>query len=121
MARMRTAASFPWGATSISPWQRTILKVYKILETLEIKVLEIKGKAFKVKGLTFKGLTIKVRKHGGPTEAWEGISGDARPEGRRTYLRRPRARLKPGMRLAMGLRVRERLAVSPLRCAMGLR
>jgi hypothetical protein len=69
MARTHTAASFPWGGTSILACRRTILKVYKILEILEIKVLEIKGKAFKVKGLKLKGLTIKVRKHRRPTEA----------------------------------------------------
>ena len=53
----------------ISACRRAILKVYKILEILEIKVLEIKAKAFKIKGLKLKGLTIKVRKHRGPTEA----------------------------------------------------
>ena len=46
-----------------------ILKIYKILGILEIKVLEIKGKALKVKGPTFKGLKIKTRKHGRPAEA----------------------------------------------------
>jgi len=69
MARTHTVASFPWGGTSISACQRTILKVYKTLEILKIKVLEIKAKAFKVKSLKLKVLMIKVRKHEGPTGA----------------------------------------------------
>src|ERR1700733_13344571 len=96
MARTHTAASFPWGGTSISPCQRTILKVYKTLEIPEIKVLEIKPKAFNVKGLKLKVLTIKIRKHRGPTEAPVDIPAAALPRGRRKSLRRPLARLKPG-------------------------
>ena len=69
MARTHTAASFRWGGTSISACRPTILKVYKILEILEIKVLEIKAKAFKIEGLKPKVLTIKARKQGGPTGA----------------------------------------------------
>jgi hypothetical protein len=69
MARTPTAASFPWGATSTSACQCTIMKVYKILGILKVKVLEIKAKAFKVKGLKLKVLTIKVRKQRGPTVA----------------------------------------------------
>ena len=69
MARTHTAVSFPWGGTSISACRRAILKVYKILEILEIKVLEIKAKALKLKGLKLKVLTTKARKQGGPTGA----------------------------------------------------
>ena len=53
----------------ISACRRAILKVYKILEILEIKVMEIKPKAVKVRGLKLRVLTIKVRKHLGPTGA----------------------------------------------------
>src|SRR3984885_3018305 len=96
MARTHTAVSFRWGGTSISACRRAILKVYKILEILEIKVMEIKPKAVKIKGLKLRGLTIKVRKHWGRTGAQEDISAPAPPEARRKSRRRPRARLKPG-------------------------
>lgn len=74
MERTRTAASFRWAGTPIWARLSTILKVYKILGTLQIKVSEIKGKAFKVKGLRFKNLTIKVRKQQGLAGASEDIS-----------------------------------------------
>jgi hypothetical protein len=94
---MRTAASFPLGGTSISASQLTILKVYKILEILRIKVLKIKIKIFKV-----KGRPIKIRKHAGATGDLGDISTDAPLEGPRKYPRRPPPRLMRGMFPTMG-------------------
>ena len=90
---MRTVASFPWGGTSISACQLTILKVYRMLGILKIKVLE-----FKI--FRSKALKIKIRRHAGATGASEDIS-DARSEGRRKYRQRPPRRLKRGMFLPM--------------------
>jgi hypothetical protein len=90
---MRTVASFPWGGTSISACQPTILKVYRMLGILKIKVLE-----FKI--FRSKALKIKIRRHAGATGASEDIS-DARSEGRRKYRQRPPRRLKRGMFLPM--------------------
>lgn len=74
---MRTVASFPWGARSISASPLTISKLYKILEILRIKVLKIKMRIFKI-----KGREIKVRKHAEATGALADISADAPSEGR---------------------------------------
>jgi hypothetical protein len=86
---MRTVASFQWGGTSISACQLTILKVYRMLVILKIKVLEFT--LFKI-----KALKIKSRRHAGATGASQDIS-DARSEGRRKYRQRPPPCLKRGM------------------------
>ena len=91
---MRTVASFPWGGTSISACQLTILKVYRMLGILKIKVLEFK--IFRI-----KALKIKIRRHAGATGASEDISAGARSEGRRKYRQRTPRRLKRGMFLPM--------------------
>ena len=86
---MRSVASFQWGGTSISACQLTILKVYRMLGILKVKVLEFK--IFKI-----KARKIKIRRHAGATGASEDISA-ARSEGRRKYRQRPPPRLKRGM------------------------
>ena len=92
---MRTVASFQWGGTSILARRLTILKVYRLLGILKIKVLEFKVKILKV-------FTIKFRKHRGAAGALADICADAPLEGRRKYPRRPPPRLRRGTLLAMG-------------------
>jgi hypothetical protein len=87
---MLTVASFQWGGTSISACQLTILKVYRMLVILKIKVLE-----FTI--LRIKSLKIKIRRPAGVTGASADISADARSEGRRIYRQRPPPCLKRGM------------------------
>jgi hypothetical protein len=81
----------------MSVCRAAILKVYRILEILEIKVLEIKV----AKGFTIKSFTIKVRRNVA-AGALEDISAGAPPEGRRRYPQRLPPRLKRAMCLAMG-------------------
>jgi hypothetical protein len=90
---------------SISACQLAILKVYRMLGILKIKVLEFK--IFKI-----KSLKIKIRRHAGATGASEDISADARSEGHRKYRQRPPPRLKRGMFQPMVSLVLSRLAMA---------
>jgi hypothetical protein len=94
---MRTAASFRLGGTLISARRLTILKLYKILEILRIKVLKIRIRIFAI-----KRCAIQIRKHAGAMGALGDISPSPPPEDPRKYPRGPPPRLKRRMFLAMG-------------------